>query len=251
MSSESCSSLGRLSFDDLEIPAKMSSLSLEKLPLKPHKSSDSAWEAIRFASSGRKDGLNFGDFKLLHRIGSGELGHVYLCRLRSSYSGEGTCVYAMKVVYKEELALKHKIERFKTEKRILKMLDHPFCHLQALPRLLSQSKEFDETKTGVKGLIDSGVVKVPRIFFNTPDVHLHLHEARSIQSHSHSQIPLSFSIIDLKEFITDKKDSSLRKEVVDQIRKASETWGFFRVLNHGIPTSVLEEMLLGIRRFFE
>ncbi|KAJ4968760.1 hypothetical protein NE237_015461 [Protea cynaroides] len=105
----------------------------------------------------------------------------------------------------------------------------------------NESKEFDETKTGVKGLIDSGVVKVPRIFFNTPDIHLHLHEARSIQSHSHN----------LKEFITDKKDLNLRKEVVDQIRKASETWGFFRVLNHGIPTSILEEMLQGIRRFFE
>ncbi|KAJ4980354.1 hypothetical protein NE237_031191 [Protea cynaroides] len=137
MSSESCSSLGRLSFDGLEIPAKMSSLSPEKLPLKPHKSSDSAWEAIRFASSGRKDGLNFGDFKLLRRIGSGDLGHVYLCRLRSSCSGEGTCVYAMKVVDKEELALKHKIERSKTEKRILKMLDHPF-----LPTLYA---EFDES----------------------------------------------------------------------------------------------------------
>ncbi|KAJ4968922.1 hypothetical protein NE237_015623 [Protea cynaroides] len=112
-------------------------------------------------------------------------------------------------------------------------------------------KEFDETKAGVKGLIDSGVVKVPQIFFNTPDVHLHIHEAGSIQSHSHSQIPLSFPVIDLKEFITDNKDLSLRKEVVDQIRKASETWGFFQVLNHGIPTSILEEMLQGIRNFFE
>ncbi|KAJ4968596.1 hypothetical protein NE237_015297 [Protea cynaroides] len=108
-------------------------------------------------------------------------------------------------------------------------------------------REFDETKAGVKGLVDSGVVKVPRIFYNTPDVHLSLHEAESIQGHSHDEIPL----IDLKECITDKKDSSLRKEVVDQIRKASETWGFFQVLNHGIPNTVLEEMLQGIRRFFE
>ncbi|XP_042513382.1 protein kinase PINOID-like [Macadamia integrifolia] len=133
MSSESCSSLGRFSFDALEIPSKTSSQSPENLNLKPHRSSDSAWEAIRLASSSRKDGLNYRDFKLVRRIGSGDLGHVYLCRLSSSCTGEGSCFYAMKVVDKEALTLKKKIERSETEKRILKMLDHPF-----LPTLYAQ-----------------------------------------------------------------------------------------------------------------
>ncbi|KAJ4976988.1 hypothetical protein NE237_002094 [Protea cynaroides] len=131
MASESCSSFSRLSFDALEISGKMLSQSPENLNLKPHRSSDSAWGAIRFAASGRKDGLNYRDFKLVRRIGSGDLGNVYLCRLRR----EGSCFYAMKVVDNESLALKKKVERFETEKRILKMLDHPF-----LPTLYA---EFD------------------------------------------------------------------------------------------------------------
>ena len=30
-------------------------------------------------------------------------------------------------------------------------------------------KEFDETKAGVKGLVDSGVVKIPRFFIHPPE----------------------------------------------------------------------------------
>ncbi|RVW39474.1 Protein kinase PINOID [Vitis vinifera] len=119
MSSESCSSL-RLSFSRLSFEH-----SPENLTLKPHRSSDSAYEAIRSAAFSRKSGLSFRDFKLVRRIGSGDIGTVYLCRLRSSSDDDG-CFYAMKVVDKETLAMKKKIQRAEMEKRILKMLDHPF-----------------------------------------------------------------------------------------------------------------------------
>ncbi|XP_058099081.1 protein kinase PINOID [Magnolia sinica] len=134
MSSDSCSSYSRLSFDALEIPSKTTpSPSPDNfLSLKPHRSSDSAWEAIRTAAFRRKAGLSFRDFKLVRRIGSGDIGNVYLCSLhnnnssRTSSSSEESCFYAMKVVDKEAVALKKKVERAETEKRILRMLDHPF-----------------------------------------------------------------------------------------------------------------------------
>ncbi|KAK9085891.1 hypothetical protein Sjap_026302 [Stephania japonica] len=96
----------------------------------PHRSSsDSAWEAIRFAAKQRPTGLSFGDFKLIRQIGSGDIGTVYLCCLKDQDSNTNifnSHLYAMKVVDKQALALKKKMNRAETEKRILKMLDHPF-----------------------------------------------------------------------------------------------------------------------------
>lgn len=120
MSSESYSSFSRLSFDPIEIPP-----SDENLVLKPHRSSDISYSA----AFRRKPGLNFRDFQLHRQIGAGDIGTVYLCQLRS----DERCFYAMKVVDKDALALKKKIQRAEMEKKILKMLDHPF-----LPSLYAQ-----------------------------------------------------------------------------------------------------------------
>lgn len=139
MSSESiCStSFSRLSFDLLPT-------SPESLSLKPHRSSDFAYSAIRSATFRRKTGLTFRDFHLLRRIGAGDIGTVYLCRLRNDGAGDDNrfvngeeddvivvdddacCFYAMKVVDKEAVALKKKAQRAEMERKILKMLDHPF-----------------------------------------------------------------------------------------------------------------------------
>ncbi|RVW17926.1 1-aminocyclopropane-1-carboxylate oxidase-like 1 [Vitis vinifera] len=73
---------------------------------------------------------------------------------------------------------------------------------------------FDDSKAGVKGLVDAGVAKIP-----------HLEGVNS--------------------------DAILRAKIIDKVRNACEIWGIFQIVNHGILKSVLEEMIKGIRRFNE
>ncbi|WOK99508.1 protein kinase PINOID-like [Canna indica] len=125
-------SFSRLSFDAalpeaaLDAPSGEGSCALSRLACKPHRSSDPAWAAILSRSSAGAFPADLGprDFKLVRRIGSGDIGTVYLCCLREEAT---PCVYyAMKVVDKLALAKKKKLERAATERRILQVLDHPF-----------------------------------------------------------------------------------------------------------------------------
>lgn len=102
-------------------------------------------------------------------------------------------------------------------------------------------KAFDDTKAGVKGLVDAGITQVPRIFIH-PEV------SGSGPSPSLEETRFVFPIIDLENI---NKDPIKHKEIVKKVGDASETWGFFQVINHGIPMSVLDEMLRGARGFFE
>lgn len=91
-------------------------------------------------------------------------------------------------------------------------------------RKIEELQAFDETKAGVKGLVDAGIKEIPRFFIHpTPaDNSISLNDAGKSQL-------LSFPIIDLEGVF---ENSIKRKEVVEKVREASENWGFFQVVNH-------------------
>lgn len=94
---------------------------------KPHRGNDRHWAAIQRAE-GKSGGLGLANFRLLKKLGFGDIGSVYLAEL----CGSGGCIFAMKVMDKEALSARNKLCRSRTEKEILLMLDHPF-----LPTLYS------------------------------------------------------------------------------------------------------------------
>lgn len=87
---------------------------------RPHMSKDLRWEAIRHVQK-QHGSVGLRHFKLLKKLGSGDIGTVYLSELTST-----NCLFALKIMDNEFLGNRKKLHRAQTEREILQILDHPF-----------------------------------------------------------------------------------------------------------------------------
>ena len=104
-----------------------------------------------------------------------------------------------------------------------------------------EPKLFDESKSGVKGLVDSGITGVPR-FFIRPQEDIDADQPKSAAAAaSNFHVP----VIDLMHL------ASKRRETVQRVLEAASEVGFFQVVNHGISEGMLEELLQAVRAFHD
>ncbi|KAG0469341.1 hypothetical protein HPP92_018669 [Vanilla planifolia] len=95
---------------------------------------------------------------------------------------------------------------------------------------LEALEAFDESKVGVKGLVDGGATTIPFFFRQTN---------RSVNP---SPRHLSVPVVDL----------SLPRDVaVSAILSAARQWGFFQLLNYALPIPLVRRALSAVRSFHE
>ncbi|KAL9412481.1 hypothetical protein AB3S75_045997 [Citrus x aurantiifolia] len=88
---------------------------------------------------------------------------------------------------------------------------------------------------GVKGMVDLGLSKVPQPYIQPQEERIDKKNASIC-----AQAPIDLS----------KLDSPNHEEVARQIARASETLGFFQVVNHGVPVELLESLKDAAHAFF-
>ncbi|XP_021892461.1 1-aminocyclopropane-1-carboxylate oxidase homolog 4-like [Carica papaya] len=100
---------------------------------------------------------------------------------------------------------------------------------------LEQVKEFDESKAGVKGLCDSSLTSLPTMFIQPPEILSTLRPPSSPK-------PITIPLINL---------AGRRSTAVQKLTDAARTYGFFQIINHGIPVSVIDQTINSVKAFHE
>ncbi|KAL9225631.1 hypothetical protein vseg_001532 [Gypsophila vaccaria] len=94
-------------------------------------------------------------------------------------------------------------------------------------------EDFDGSRRGVRGLVESGIKGISHIFRNPNPIEINCDGIRH-----ESTVP----IIDLK-------DSPYN--VVNKIRQASSSLGIFQVVNHNIPGSLIDGVIQATKKFHD
>jgi non-haem dioxygenase in morphine synthesis N-terminal len=100
----------------------------------------------------------------------------------------------------------------------------------------TELRALDATKAGVRGLVLAGCTKLPRIFTLPP-------EDRILPPAAPSSTCNNIPVIDIS--------SPDRKQVIEEVLRACNEWGFLQVVGHGVPRAVMDSMLDAVRAFHE
>lgn len=106
----------------------------------------------------------------------------------------------------------------------------------------AELRALDDTLAGVRGLVASGVTRIPRIFRAVPDDHHYEPPQDPTVPAGGKQEPTAIPVIDL---------GGDRAAVVAAVGRAAAEWGFFQVTGHGVPFQACSAAVEEARAFHE